>query len=124
MTFQTLVKGYIGKDTFFKLRMFGGKNVFYSKFSLHTNVLRAFKYRDRLTIMSDILKSVKNSREGRKKTQIMNCAHLNYVQTKKYLNYMHNCGFLVVTQRETYVITEKGSRFLQLTEIQKIQGLR
>lgn len=98
--------------------------MFYSKFSLHISVLRAFKYRDRLTIMSDILKSVKNSGEGRKKTQIMKSAHLNYVQTKKYLNYLNNCGFLVVTQRETYVITEKGSRFLQLVEIQKTQGLR
>jgi predicted transcriptional regulator len=93
-------------------------------FSLFSSILQAFKYRDRVAIMSDILKSVKRSREGRRKTQIMQSANLNYVQTKKYLNYMHNCGFLVITQRETYMITQKGARFLQLIEIQKIQNIR
>lgn len=98
--------------------------MFHPGFSLHFDVWRAFKYRDRVTIMSDILKTVKQSREGRRKTQIMQSANLNYIQTKKYLNYMYNCGFLVVTQRETYMITEKGSKFLQLLEIQQIQRIR
>ena len=87
-------------------------------------VSHTFKYRDRIAIIGDILKTVKNSRGGRKKTQIMQSANLNYVQTKKYINYLIDCGFLVVTQREMYVITKEGTRFLQLVEVQRIQNLR
>jgi len=87
-------------------------------------VLHAFKYRDRTTIISDILKIVKTSKKGRKKTQIMQSANLNYAQTKKYLNYLTDCGFLVATERQTYVITNEGSRFLQFVVIQKIPNLR
>lgn len=89
-----------------------------------STVLRGFKYRDRMSIVGDILQSVKNSREGRKKTQIMQSANLNYIQTKKYISYLLDCGFLGITEKETYVITKKGSRFLQLVEVQRIQSLR
>ena len=87
-------------------------------------VSRTFKYRDRIAIIGDILKTVKHSREGRKKTQIMQSANLNYIQTKKYINYLMDRGFLVVTERETYVITREGTRFLQLVEVQRIHSLR
>jgi len=86
--------------------------------------VNAFKYRDRVSIMGDILKSVRSNYEGRKLTQIMQSANLNYVQTKKYLGYLNNCGYLVVTERETYVITEKGSRFLQMIEFQMMRSVR
>ena len=71
-----------------------------------------FKYRDRVTIIRDILKTVRNSRYGRRKTQIMQSANLNYFQTKKYLRYLIERGFLVVTEGQKYIITAKGSRFL------------
>jgi predicted transcriptional regulator len=86
-------------------------------FSYFPQILHAFKYRDRTTIISDILKAVKRSKKGRKKTQIMQSANLNYIQTKKYLNYLTNCGFIVVTERQRYIITNKGSSFLQLIEV-------
>ncbi|MEM0057579.1 MAG: winged helix-turn-helix domain-containing protein [Candidatus Bathyarchaeia archaeon] len=76
-----------------------------------------FRYRDRIAIMSDILREAK-------KTQIMELARLNYVQTKKYLSYLVSYGYLAITERETYIITEKGARFLQMIEIQKIQTIR
>jgi len=82
----------------------------------------AFKYRDRTSIMTQILETVDTSREGRKKTQIMQSANLNYLQTKKYLNYMMNCGFLVITERETYIITEKGHKFLYSIEMERIRN--
>jgi predicted transcriptional regulator len=88
------------------------------------NITHAFRYRDRLAIIGDILSSVRNSKEGRRKTQIMQSANLNYIQTKKYLSYMYNCGFLVITQKETYVMTARGARFLHLIEMQKIQNIR
>jgi len=96
--------------------------MFYLKF-LHLTPFRTFRYRDRVAIISDILRAVKMKREARK-TQIMEMARLNYIQTKKYLNYLVGCGYLAVTERQTYVITEKGARFLNLVEIQKIQIVR
>ncbi|MGC8895370.1 MAG: DUF4364 family protein [Candidatus Bathyarchaeia archaeon] len=77
-----------------------------------------------MTIIGDILKSIKESRNGRKLSQIMQSANLNYIQTKKYLNYLLNCGFLVVTEKETYTITSNGLKFLQFVEIQRIHMIR
>lgn len=94
------------------------------KFLLPFRALQTFKYRDRASIMSDILASVRTAKEGRRKTQIMQSANLNYIQTKKYLNYMLYCGFIVVTERETYVITAKGSRYLQTTMMERIHLIR
>ncbi|MGQ9538705.1 MAG: winged helix-turn-helix domain-containing protein [Candidatus Bathycorpusculaceae bacterium] len=85
--------------------------------------IRMFKYRDRTTIMGAILKTVKMRREA-KKTQIMENVKLNYIQTKKYLSYLVSYGYLAITERQTYVITEKGKSFLQMVELQKIQFLR
>jgi predicted transcriptional regulator len=88
------------------------------------HIAYAFKYRDRSGIMRDILSSVIATREGRKKTQIMQSANLNYSQTMKYLHFMTNYGYLAFTQRETYVITEKGCRLLQLIEVQDLHRIR
>lgn len=85
-------------------------------------VSNSFKYRDRVTIIGDILESVRNSGKGRKKTQIMQSANLNYLQTKKYLNYLIDYGFLDVTEKGSYVITRKGSRFLHLIAVQTIHN--
>jgi predicted transcriptional regulator len=83
-------------------------------------VSQVFKYRGRGTIILDILKSVKNSRGGKRKTQIMQSANLNYTQTKKYLNYLTSCGFLMVTDGQIYRVTSEGSKFLLLAEIQNL----
>jgi predicted transcriptional regulator len=83
-------------------------------------ISHTFKYRDRVSIISDILAAVKNSKKGRRKTQIMQSANLNYAQTKKYLHYLLDCGYLMVTKKETYTITHEGSRFLHLVDLQKI----
>jgi len=98
--------------------------VFGLKLSFALQIPRTFKYRDRIAIMSDILKSIRNSNKGMKQTQIMQSANLNYIQTKKYLNYLNNIGLIVYTERRTYLITEKGSRFLLLMEMQMIHGVR
>lgn len=87
-------------------------------------VIRAFKYRDRAGIVCDILSNVQTHHDGRKKTQIMQSANLNYVQTRKYLNYMVTAGFLMVTQQETYLITPKGHKYLQMVEIQGLRSIR
>jgi len=98
--------------------------MFGSKLSFALQIPRTFKYRDRIAIMSDILKSVRDSTKGRKQTQIMQSANLNYIQTKKYLNYLTNMGLIVYTERRTYLITEKGSKFLLLMEMQMMHNVR
>lgn len=87
-------------------------------------IIHSFKYRDRGGIVCDILSACRNSRDGRKKTQIMQSANLNYIQTKKYLNFMINCGYLSVTQKETYMITPKGSKYLQMIQVEEITRIR
>ena len=87
-------------------------------------VTSSFKYRDRMAIIGDILKSVNGKRRGRLKTQIMQSANLNYTQTTKYLSYLMGCGLIEVNDGTVYTITSKGYEFLQLVEIQKLQGLR
>ena len=83
-------------------------------------VSRVFKYRDRTTIMIDILDAVRNSRKEKKKTHIMQSVKMNHLQTEKYLNYLIGCGYLVGTNKETYVLTKDGFRFLQLIEMQRV----
>lgn len=93
------------------------KNAFELSFSSRS------KYRDRKTILADILKAVSDGKKGKKKTQIMQSANLSYAQTKKYLSYLLRRGFISFTEERTYVITDKGSMFLQLTEMQKIHNI-
>lgn len=81
--------------------------------------LRAFKYRDRMTIIGEILKTVKESKGIKKKTQIMQSANLNYTQLDKYLRYLLHRGFLRITEKGEVQITEEGAKFLVYLEMQK-----
>jgi len=87
-------------------------------------IIRSFKYRGRGEIICDILTTCKSSQEGRKKTQIMQSANLNYIQTRKYLGFMANCGYISFTQKETYVVTAEGSKYLQMVQIQELSRMR
>jgi predicted transcriptional regulator len=67
----------------------------------------AFKYRDRLTIIVDILRAVNERPQGKRKTGIMQTANLSSPQMEKYLN------LLLITEllREEdniYKPTERG----------------
>jgi predicted transcriptional regulator len=54
----------------------------------------------------------------------MQSANLNYIQTRKYLGYMVQSGFLMVTRQDMYVITEKGHKYLQMVEMQGLRSIR
>jgi predicted transcriptional regulator len=54
----------------------------------------------------------------------MQSANLNYIQTRKYLGFMANCGYISVTQKETYVITAEGSKYQQMVQIQEFSRMR
>jgi len=68
------------------------------------------KYRDRLDIIADVLKVVKN---GAKKTRIMYMANLSYTLLTRYLTDVIEKGLVRIEDGKTYELTEKGSKFLQ-----------
>lgn len=93
------------------------------KFPSFAHILDAFKYRDRMTIISDILKTLKESKGGKRKTQIMQSANLNYIQLDKYLRYLLHCGMLKFTEKGKIEITAEGAQFLTFLEISKIPAI-
>jgi len=71
------------------------------------NMLFRFKYRDRATIVRDILNSIQRSRDGRTKTNIMRGANLNHEQVRAYLDALLLSG-LIKANGSKYRLTEKG----------------
>ncbi len=53
-----------------------------------------FKYRDRITIVTDILDAVSDDPQGKTKTGIMRSANLNFGQANKYLHLLELCDVL------------------------------
>jgi len=87
---------------------------------------REFKYRDRVSIISDILMCIKNSSgKGKKKTQIMQSANLNYGQVNKYLALLISNGYLKtehaeIHRRLIYIATSKGLDFVRILEAENL----
>ena len=81
-----------------------------------------FKYRDRVSIMGDILKTVTNSGKGRgkRKTQIMQGANLNFDQVNKYLGWLISNGYIEAEHSEihgpVYRVTSKGLNFVKVLD--------
>jgi predicted transcriptional regulator len=90
-----------------------------ASFPLFSRIFSAFKYRDRTTIIGDILKSVQESKDGKKKTQIMQSANLNFVQFDKYMRYLLKCGLISITDKGRIDITVEGAKFLVLLEYRR-----
>lgn len=59
--------------------------------------LSGFKYRDRTSIISDILDSINSDPKGKTKTRIMREANLSLDQVNKYLNHLVVSGAIRVT---------------------------
>jgi predicted transcriptional regulator len=95
----------------------------WASFPSFFQILSAFKYRDRMAIVSDILKTLKDSRGGKKKTQIMQSANLNYIQLDKYMRYLLHCGFLKIRDNGKIDITDEGAKFLLFLQVQKIPAV-
>jgi len=88
--------------------------------------LYEFKYRDRVSIISDILKTVTNSgkEKGKRKTQIMQGANLNFDQVNKYLGWLISNGYIEAEHSEihgpVYRVTSKGLNFVELLEAESL----
>jgi predicted transcriptional regulator len=71
------------------------------------------KRRDRLYIIAEILNIAKG---GSLKTQIMYRANLSFAQLNEYLNFLTKMEFIEIkneNNRNNYVTTEKGDRYLE-----------
>lgn len=75
----------------------------------------AFKYRDRQSIISDILKVVSRSNKGRKKSQIMQAARLNTFQANRYLELCLRNGYVIVDGIQ-YKLSGRGLEYLENIE--------
>jgi len=81
--------------------------------------LSKFRYRDRATIVGDILESINRDPKGKTKTSIMRGANLNFDQANKYLRFLLLCdlvkGIQPLSSQETsrYRLTKKGQNFLR-----------
>jgi len=84
-----------------------------------------FKYRDRHTIIVDMLKAIAKSRKGSRKTQIMQRANLNSNQLNKYIDILLRNGFVII-EGYRYKLSSKGLKFLENVEsdVLKVQWRR
>ena len=82
-------------------------------------LLSRFKYRDRATIIGEIVDTIYRDPKGKTKTSIMRSTNLNFEQANKYLNFLMVCDILKATdplrsqELARYKLTEKGFRFLK-----------
>lgn len=88
------------------------------------NIMRSgFKYRDRASIMMDILDSVSREPKGKTKTSIMRSANLNLDQVNTYLFHLVCLGLIKpgepLRSQEVarYMVTAKGLRLVKDIEI-------
>jgi len=80
-----------------------------------------------MSIISDILKTVTNSSgKGKRKTQIMQSANLNFDQVNKYLSFLISNGYIRIERSEmyrgsVYRATSKGLNFVKLLEAENLR---
>ena len=77
-------------------------------------LLSRFKYRDRATIIGDILDTIYRDPKGKTKTGLMRSTNLNFDQANKYLNSLILCDIVKATdplrsqEAARYRLTERG----------------
>jgi predicted transcriptional regulator len=75
-----------------------------------------FKYRSRINIVMDILKSTLRSERGQKKTHIMENVNVNYNQVNKYLSLLISSNLMYVDDARRYRVTDRGLQFVKTLE--------
>lgn len=82
-------------------------------------LLSKFKYRDRATIIGNILDTIYRDPKGKTKTGIMRATNLNFGQANKYLDFLMLCDIVKATdplrsqEVARYKLTKKGVSFLR-----------
>ena len=89
-------------------------------------LLSKFKYRDRVTIIGNILDTIQREPRGKTKTSIMRDANLNFEQANKYLHMLVLCDMVKATdplhsqELVRYRLTERGFDLLREFEIWRL----
>ena len=82
-------------------------------------LLSSFKYRDRATIIGDILDTIYRDPKGKTKTSIMRSTNLNFDQANKYLDTLMLCDIVRASdplrsqEVARYRLTAKGVNLLR-----------
>jgi len=75
-----------------------------------------FRYRDRISIVCDILDTLRRTPKGKTKTSIMRSANLNYRQANRYIDMLLLCDLIrgvpsrSIREECRYKLTQKGSQ--------------
>jgi len=80
-----------------------------------------FKYRDRATIIGDILSSLLRKPEGKRKTNIMQSAGLSSDLLNKYLDLLLRNGYVMVENGEIYKLTPRGLKLFQNLDLEYLR---
>lgn len=81
--------------------------------------LCSFKYRDRVSIFRDVLKTIKRPDNSGRKYSIMKHASLSYDQLSRYLVFLTNMGYIKEIAEpfgKKYEVTKQGLTFLKSLE--------
>lgn len=129
MDFDPNMCGLVPKTLFF-LKAYNinlGWRGLYNILSLNTILdciaVSKFKYRDRATIVGDILGTINSDPRGKTKTSIMRGANLNHDQVNRYLDFLVLCDAVKAAtplrsqELARYRLTQRGLRFLKTTDI-------
>ena len=89
-------------------------------------LLSSFKYRDRATIIGDILDTIYRDPRGKTKTSIMRATNLNFDQANKYLDTLMLCDIVRASdplrsqELARYRLTSKGVNLLRNFDLWQI----
>ena len=89
-------------------------------------LLSEFRYRDRATIIGDILDTIYRDPRGKTKTSIMRATNLNFDQANKYLDTLMLCDIVRASdplrsqELARYRLTSKGVNLLRNFDLWQI----
>lgn len=83
--------------------------------------LFTFKYRDRATIIGDILSALCINPRGRRKTNIKQSAGLSNDMLNKYLDLLLRNGYVLIENGDVYKLTQRGLRLLQNLDVEYLR---
>jgi predicted transcriptional regulator len=72
-----------------------------------------FKYRDRATIIADILASLVEKPDGKRKTNIKQSANLSSDLLNKYIDLLLRNGYIMINNGDIYRLTQRGLKLWQ-----------
>jgi len=80
-----------------------------------------FKYRDRATIIADILGSLVERPDGKRKTNIKQSANLSSDLLNKYLDLLLRNGYIMINDGDVYRLTQRGLKLWQNLDLEYLR---